>query len=212
MAAVGRRFRPLVHGGMPQVTKEASLVSIEFEERMGFSPLHAVGQLGLGLVLFLGIAYPHNARAEGRCPPGQYPIGDQGVGGCAPIPGAGGGAREPEPAGQWHKTWGAIASSDATADAGVATGRSSKENAEQMALADCGRRGASDCRVIYSYRNQCVAWLVPNSQDGASRAGIASAKNSTEARKFAQQSCVDTGGRACQVVYEDCTKPVYESF
>lgn len=68
MAAVGRRFRLLVHGGMPQVTKEVSLVSIEFEERMGFSALHAVGQLGLGLVLFLGIAYPHNARAEGRCP------------------------------------------------------------------------------------------------------------------------------------------------
>jgi len=152
------------------------------------------------------------AAAEGRCPAGQYPIGDQGVGGCAPIPGADGVASEPEPAGQWHKTWGAIASSDATADAGVASGRLSKENAEQLALADCGRRGASDCRVIYTYRNQCVAWLVPNTQDGASRAGLASAKDSAEARRYAQQSCVDTSGKACTVAYEDCTKPVYESF
>jgi len=41
---------------------------------------------------------------------------------------------------------------------------------------------------------------------------LASAKDSAEARKFAQQSCVDTDGKACQVAYEDCTKPVYESF
>ncbi|GFF05486.1 TPA: hypothetical protein UM521_003245 [Stenotrophomonas maltophilia] len=41
---------------------------------------------------------------------------------------------------------------------------------------------------------------------------LASAEDAAEARKFAQQSCVDTGGWACQVAYEDCTKPVYESF
>lgn len=107
---------------------------------------------------------------------------------------------------------GGIASSNATADAGVASGRPSKESAEQMALADCSRRGASDCRVIFTYRNQCVAWLVPNSQGAASRAGLPSAKEPVEARKLAQQSCVDTDGKSCQVAYEDCTKPVYESF
>lgn len=212
MAVTGRQFKPQVHEAMRRVIKLASRVTIDIEVFMGFSALRTMGQLGLGLVFLLGISYFHNVSAEGRCPPGQYPIGDQGVGGCAPIPGAGGGAREPEPAGQWHKTWGAIASSDATADAGVATGRLSKENAEQMALADCGRRGASDCRVIYTYRNQCVAWLVPSTQDGSSRAGLASAKDSAEARKYAQQSCVDTGGKACTVAYENCTKPVYESF
>lgn len=35
------------------------------------------------------------ARAEGGCPPGQYPIGGQGVQGCAPIPGAGGWQQSP---------------------------------------------------------------------------------------------------------------------
>jgi len=177
-----------------------------------FKSLRGDSAFVISALLFAALLVASNASAEGRCPSGQYPIGDQGVGGCAPIPGAGATARDPGPASQWHKTWGAIASSDATADAGVATGRPSKENAEQFALADCGRRGASDCRVIYTYRNQCVAWLVPNSQGGASRAGLASAKDSAEARKFAQQSCVDTGGWACQVAYEDCTKPVYESF
>lgn len=41
---------------------------------------------------------------------------------------------------------------------------------------------------------------------------LASAEDAAEAWKFAQQSCGDTGGWACQVAYEDCTKPVYESF
>ncbi|QXH38748.1 DUF4189 domain-containing protein [Pseudomonas sessilinigenes] len=173
----------------------------------GAAPLHWAN-----LLLLLALAFPAIAHAEGRCPAGQYPIGDQGVGGCAPIPGAGGSPREQEPAGQWHKTWGAIASSGATADAGVAVNRPSKESAEKFALSDCSRRGAPDCKVIFTYRNQCVAWMVPSSKDGTSRSGLGSAKDPEEARIVAQQGCVDTGGKACQVVYEDCTKPVYEAF
>lgn len=116
------------------------------------------------------------------------------------------------PPGKWHKTWGAIASSGATADAGVAVNRPSKESAEKFALSDCSRRGAPDCKVIFTYRNQCVAWMVPSSKDEPSRSGLGSAKDPEEARIVAQQGCVDTGGKACQVVYEDCTKPVYEAF
>lgn len=51
-----------------------------------------------------------DANDEGRRPAGQYPIGDQGGGRCTSIPGDGA-ACEPVPAGQWHKTWRAIASS-----------------------------------------------------------------------------------------------------
>lgn len=38
--------------------------------------------------------------AEGRCPPGQYPIGDDRAPGCAPIP-AGGGGRGFWPQANW---------------------------------------------------------------------------------------------------------------
>lgn len=54
--------------------------------------------------------------------------------------------------------------------------------------------------------------MVPSSKDEPSRSGLGSAKDPEEARIVAQQGCVDTGGKACQVVYEDCTKPVYEAF
>lgn len=63
----------------------------------------------VGLLLCLFVT--GEARAEGRCPPGQYPIGGQGVGGCAPIPGSGTGGVQSGPiaTGRWIKTWGAIA-------------------------------------------------------------------------------------------------------
>ena len=63
----------------------------------------------LGAVL-LAQFVPVAAMAEGRCPPGQYPIGGQGVGGCAPIPGAGQSGDGVAPTGRWETRWGAIAS------------------------------------------------------------------------------------------------------
>lgn len=47
------------------------------------------------MVLMVGTAWSiDSALAEGNCPPGFYPIGGQGVQGCAPIPGANAGATE----------------------------------------------------------------------------------------------------------------------
>ena len=40
-------------------------------------------------VLVVLVALPEGASAEGNCPPGFYPIGGQGVQGCAPIWGSG---------------------------------------------------------------------------------------------------------------------------
>ncbi|HIE4562800.1 TPA: DUF4189 domain-containing protein [Stenotrophomonas maltophilia] len=86
--------------------------------------------------------------AEGNCPSGFYPIGGQGVQGCAPIPGAAGTAASPaapapaRPLGEWVKTWGAIAVSRATSDAGVSTGLRSKSAAEKNALSKCRMSGA----------------------------------------------------------------------
>ncbi|WP_440862118.1 hypothetical protein [Stenotrophomonas maltophilia] len=53
-----------------------------------FKPLRGNPALVILALLFAALLVANNANAEGRCPAGQYPIGDQGVGGCAPIPGA----------------------------------------------------------------------------------------------------------------------------
>lgn len=63
----------------------------------------------LALAIAMALLVPAAAMAEGRCPPGQYPIGGQGMAGCAPLPGAGDGENSgPTPTGRWIKTWGAI--------------------------------------------------------------------------------------------------------
>lgn len=177
-----------------------------------FNSLGGDSAFVISALLFAALLFANNASAEGRCPAGQYPIGDHGVGGCAPIPGAGGGAREPEPAGQWHKTWGAIASSPSTNEAGVATGRATKEDAERVALEGCGMHAARDCRIHIAYRNQCAAWVVPQGQGNGARGGVASGQDLKEAIAQAQKICVDPAGTQCKVAYSSCSEPVYEAF
>lgn len=58
----------------------------------------------------LSAGFVAQSLAEGRCPPGQYPIGGQGVRGCAPMPGGGAGSNgvSPRPTGRWETRWGAL--------------------------------------------------------------------------------------------------------
>lgn len=62
--------------------------------------MKAIGFL-LGLSFFL---FGQTAFAEGNCPSGYYPIGGQGVSGCAPMSSGSSGA--PQPSGQWDTRWG----------------------------------------------------------------------------------------------------------
>ncbi|MEN5002386.1 DUF4189 domain-containing protein [Stenotrophomonas indicatrix] len=101
------------------------------------------------------------AFAEGGCPAGQYPVGGQGVQGCAPIPSAGSGGGDLRPNGRWTKTWGAISISPSTLDVGTSVGQKSKAAAFAEAKARCSTYGAKDCGENFSYKNQCVAVAAP---------------------------------------------------
>jgi hypothetical protein len=153
-----------------------------------------------------------DVRAEGRCPPGQYPVGGQGVQGCAPIPGYGahggnGGHAAPVPSGEWLKTWGAIAGSPSTNLMGVSVGEISKEEAERVALAKCAAEGDRNCKINLSYHNQCVAYVVPSSGKGVPY--VVSAPTEAEALGDAILSCSDTGGGRCIRFYSECSKPIF---
>lgn len=154
------------------------------------------------------------ASAEGRCPPGSYPVGGQGVGGCAPTgAGAGGssGSSVPRATGRWHKTWGSVASSDSTGDAGASVGRPNKSEAEQQAVLQCQRGGASDCRTLMTYKNQCVAVAGP--PRGMRGGGAGRAGTIEDASRRAMAECTKNGdGAPCSIKYSDCSKPVYEYY
>lgn len=155
-------------------------------------------------------AFPFVASAEGRCPPGSYPIGGQGVGGCAPIASGGGDAQEARPTGRWIKTWGAIATSS-TGEVGVAIEKLSKSDAAKEAVSQCVKIGGRDCEVARAYKNQCIALISPaTSERGGSV--ISSAETEQVATQLAMKDCTTRGSTGCNKLHSACTKPLFESF
>lgn len=177
--------------------------------------------------VFLFITFllsPLTVLAEGRCPPGQYPIGDerQGVGGCAPIPGAVAGSGEavpPVPSGKWETRWGAVAedsdpvpgSSTAT---GVVVGQKSKRAAEGVALERCGRSGGRKCYVRMTYYNQCaaIADFVSPGRAGGGMSTAVSAETLEKARSLALSQCSALNGGTCEVAYSACSMSEFKPF
>lgn len=161
------------------------------------------------VLVIAGVSF--SVRAEGGCPPGQYPIGGQGVVGCAPMNGGGRSVpAPPRPTGEWLKTWGAISTSPTTGAAGVSVGKMSKREALADARAQCGSKGAPDCTPGFSYENQCMALVDPPAHSGRP-SGISSAGTVKEAVRLATETCERAGG-GCAVAYSACTEPVFRRF
>ena len=171
--------------------------------------------LFFAVVLFSAAA---NVDAEGNCPPGFYPIGGQGVQGCAPIPGAsngGAGTQTPAPrvpTGEWIKTWGAIAVSPSTSDAGVSTAKLSRQDAESEAVRKCASSGAKDCVVDFAYRNQCASWVIPSGRSGKGKSGLGAGPTPETARASALRSCKNDQAGSCVEFYADCTEPYFKKY
>lgn len=150
------------------------------------------------------------AGAEGRCPPGSYPVGGQGVGGCAPMAAGGGAASsQPRATGRWHKTWGAISTST-TGMVGLSVGRMSRADALGEAQGYCASKGATDCQG-FAYKNQCVALADPPARSGYP-SGVSTGATEEVARAEAIKRCEGKGAPSCTAVYSACTKPVFEFY
>ncbi|KAB7772756.1 DUF4189 domain-containing protein [Xanthomonas sp. LMG 12459] len=171
------------------------------------------------IFFFIGSAY-----AENGCPPGQLPAQANGaMNSCTPVPPGYYQQQAPvsRPSGKWITTWGAIAmgSIDDTTNYGVTTGKLSKPEAEADALRRCASHGEKDCRVFISYHNQCAAIAEPQTNGlpiSAGRVSFARAVSIPEATKIAQTDCKKTNssvlGVDCKVVYQACTKQIFEKF
>jgi hypothetical protein len=168
-----------------------------------------VRKLALSMCLSTFMAlFSLNAAAEGGCPPGQYPIGGQGVLGCAPIAEGGGAAHRAVPTGRWIKTWGAIATSK-SGDAGASKGKMTKADAAQEAIAQCAQWGATDCKVGLAYKNQCVAVIQADKGMGSK---LDTGADEAVAIERATRECKRVGSTTCKVLYSSCSDPVFEAF
>lgn len=170
-------------------------------------------------LISLGYFAVSSAHAEGACPPGMYPIGGQGVQGCAPIPGSqggGGGAPSstpmpPRPMGEWIKTWGALASPSEGKQGGASVSELTEGAARRKALENCERQGGGRCKVDFVYQNQCVS-AVSSPELVSTGTKYVSAATEEEATQAALQDCKAAGGTQCKSIYSACTIPFFKKY
>lgn len=162
--------------------------------------------LMFGLLLLLG----GFAHAEGNCPAGYYPIGaPQGQGGpqgCAPIPGDNSQQQvqsQALPPPQWASRWGAIATDKVKGILGAVTGLSSKNEAQQAALADCQAKGGSPCKLEIAYDNECAALVV-----GDNGYNVGADATLDKVIRLGMKICTGAKNANCHVYYSDCSLPV----
>ncbi|HDS1580383.1 TPA: DUF4189 domain-containing protein [Stenotrophomonas maltophilia] len=125
------------------------------------------------------------------------------------------------PTGKWETRWGAIAqdaasTSNANLSIGVAEAQKSKREAGALALAECRRGGGKDCKVVFSYHNQCAALAGPVVSEFAKSGGILSAAGAPteeEARADSIQRCGSfSSGQNCTVIYSACSMSQFRPF
>jgi len=165
------------------------------------------------------------AQAEQGCPPGQIPAQAGGnVTSCGPIP-AGYYQQQqqaaPTPSGEWIKTWGAIAvgAIDSITSYGVTTGKLSKAEAERDSLKRCSSHGEDNCKVVFTYHNQCAAIAEPQINDLPLSTGVirfAGSATVTQASNEASKDCkVFNKGMPnlqCKIIYTACTEQIFQKY
>jgi len=159
------------------------------------------------------------AHAEGGCPSGMYPIGGQGVQGCAPIPGAQAGGvsapstapAPPRPLGEWIKTWGAVASPSKGNMGGASVNELTETAAKRKAVEHCKQNGGGLCKIDFVYQNQCVS-AVSSPELTSSGTKYVSAATKEEAIEVALQDCRKAGGTQCQSIYSACSVPYFRKY
>ncbi|WP_429000383.1 DUF4189 domain-containing protein [Stenotrophomonas rhizophila] len=156
--------------------------------------------------------------AEGRCPPGQYPIGDHRAPGCAPIPSgvASDSQQGPVATGKWETRWGAIAEDSSTLTTGAAFSMKSKRRAVSAAMEECSRLGGKQCKLRLAYHNQCVAIADPSTESLARSPGqsmAVTAETEGKAEGMALTQCQAYGaGQVCNLVYSACSMSEFKAF
>jgi len=189
--------------------------------RLFFWEFFCMSRVLLAVAFFMA---PLTALAEGRCPPGQYPVGsEQGVLGCAPILGGAAGTGEtsaPVPTGKWETRWGAVAEDresepGSPTSTGAVIGQKSKRAAEALALERCERSGGRKCYVRMAYHNQCaaIADVVYSGSMAGGKSTAVSAETLEKAKSLALTQCSTLNtGAACEIAYSACSMSEFKSF
>lgn len=165
-----------------------------------------MNKISTPLVGCLLLTLTQGSFAQTACPVGVAPGSPQcGQGAADDLP-----APPPRPAGEWIKTWGAIAGSVQGDQGWSSNGKYSENDAKQDVLNRCNSSGATDCKVDLTYFNQCVAIAVP--AKGGGKGSIFTGKDEEVASSRALDKCHSGYGSRCTVSFTDCTRPVFKKY
>lgn len=149
------------------------------------------------------------AHAEGNCPSGSYPVGGQGVQGCAPIPGGGGNQGAAS-----NRTWkvvGAIAAGT-NGVVGTSFAKVFRGKIQENALEDCQKKGGTQCKLWFTYsETECATvgqaegtTLLYGRVTGSRIRGWS---RKLDGRENVYSQCQNEGfpKERCKIVYENCS-------
>ncbi|MEA9675859.1 DUF4189 domain-containing protein [Xanthomonas campestris pv. raphani] len=159
-------------------------------------PVNNMKQISF-LLIFSIFLFGQTAFAEGNCPPGYYPIGGQGVLGCAPM--SSGSSGSPQPTGQWDTRWGALARSKDNSVLGASDSEKKKSSAKKKALDLCVQTGGEECKVTLVYKNSCVAQAQSRTLE---RLNTFLHKSAALAEESALKECAH---QDCRITYSACS-------
>jgi len=137
------------------------------------------------LCLLMAGLLPFSALAEGNCPAGMYPIGGQGVQGCAPIPVSSTGSpynNRPN----WAQTVRGVAM-DARGDTFISNSMRSRGKAKRASMKECKEFGKGECTLVTLFQAQCVA--VAHAGLGTETTTVVAAMSEQGAVIVAMQQC-----------------------
>ncbi|BCX72083.1 MULTISPECIES: DUF4189 domain-containing protein [Acinetobacter] len=138
-----------------------------------------------------------------NCPQGI----PQGTPSCVPPDQLGYSTAPPVNTAYWKKTWGAMAESPFAI--GTSTGHFSRRSASKEAMDKCKSRGGNECKITFTYKNQCAVMAKPINEDGLVRVTYQSAATLKEASRLVLPYCAENNnGKTCEVFYSNCTEPV----
>ena len=162
------------------------------------------------LLAILALSSVYASSAWSQCAPG-VPCGGNPAGIPPTAPnssysqGADGNAApitDPGPQLEWIETWGAFAKDDASGNAGTVENRDTRKEAEQLAVQTCERLGGQQCKVLFTFHNQCAAFTQPR-EGGDLNWSTGASTQVAEQRALA--AC--KGSSACEVIYSKCSVP-----
>lgn len=170
---------------------------------MNFARWFSTGQ-GWAFALIFLLCIASDIHAQAACPPGTVPYGSgSGQEMCGPDESQ---SETPQqnlpPTPLWKDEWMALAADPARSVLGVATYKSTAEEAKRAAMADCKAKGGVDCKIENAIRNGCAAFVT-----GSKGYNLNGGSTIDEAIDKGMAVCQSESSN-CKIYYSGCSLPV----